>query len=94
MILRRSRVLLLRRLETLANRYQVTLIYANANIKVGIESFCRIIGGLLWEGKVLANVWFVGVGYTTILDGLSFSQDMKLSLYYGVGHPSQLNIIG
>lgn len=43
---------------------------------------------------MLANVWFVGVGYTTILDGLSFSQDMKLSLYYGVGHPSQLNIIG
>ncbi|KAE8381469.1 oligopeptide transporter [Aspergillus bertholletiae] len=64
--------------------FPVTLVYANTNLKVGIEVFCRIVGGFLWEGKILANVWFVGLGYTTILNGLSFSQDMKLCLYYHI----------
>lgn len=63
---------------------QITLLYANANMKVGIEVFCRIIAGFVWEGRVVANTWFVGLGYTTILDGLSFAQDMKLCLYYHV----------
>lgn len=67
-----------------ANVAQVTLIYATAKLKVGIEIFCRIVGGFLWEGKPLANNWFVGLGYTTILNGLSFSQDMKLCSYYFV----------
>jgi hypothetical protein len=53
-------------------------------MKVGIEVFCRIIAGFVWEGRVVANTWFVGLGYTTILDGLSFAQDMKLCLYYHV----------
>ncbi|KAE8423677.1 OPT oligopeptide transporter protein-domain-containing protein [Aspergillus pseudocaelatus] len=64
--------------------YPVTLIYATANLKVGVEIFCRIIGGFLWNGKPLANNWFVGLGYTTILNGLSFSQDMKLCSYYHI----------
>ncbi|CAG7985323.1 unnamed protein product [Penicillium olsonii] len=64
--------------------YPVTLIYATANLKVGVEIFSRIIGGFLWSGKPLANNWFVGLGYTTILNGLSFSQDMKLCSYYHI----------
>ncbi|OJJ03412.1 hypothetical protein ASPVEDRAFT_890167 [Aspergillus versicolor CBS 583.65] len=64
--------------------YPVTLIYASANLKVGIEILCRVVGGFLWEGKPLANNWFVGLGYTTILNGLSFSQDMKLCSYYHI----------
>lgn len=63
---------------------QVTLIYATTNLKVGIEIFFRIVGGFVWEGKPLANNWFVGLGYTPILNGLSFSQDMKLCSYYFV----------
>ncbi|KAL2788763.1 OPT superfamily oligopeptide transporter [Aspergillus keveii] len=64
--------------------FPITLLYANANMKVGIEVFCRIIAGFVWEGRVVANTWFVGLGYTTILDGLSFAQDMKLCLYYHI----------
>ncbi|KAL4908705.1 hypothetical protein BDW74DRAFT_173937 [Aspergillus multicolor] len=64
--------------------FPITLLYANANMKVGIEVFCRIIAGFVWEGRVVANTWFVGLGSTTILDGLSFAQDMKLCLYYHI----------
>ena len=62
----------------------MTLIYATANVKIGVEIFCRIVAGFAWEGKPLANNWFVGLGYTTIANGLSFSQDMKLCSFYDV----------
>ncbi|KAI9044889.1 OPT oligopeptide transporter protein-domain-containing protein [Aspergillus affinis] len=62
----------------------VTLIFATANIKIGVEIFCRIVAGFVWEGKPLANNCFVGLGYTTIVNGLSFSQDMKLCTFYDI----------
>ena len=80
--------------EQNVNVIQVTLIYATANLKVGIEIFCRIVGGFLWEEKPLANNWFVGLGYTTILNGLSFSQDLKLCSYYFVSPTLDIDTAG
>ncbi|KAH8431632.1 uncharacterized protein LDX57_009289 [Aspergillus melleus] len=62
----------------------VTLIYATANVKIGVDIFCRIVAGFVWESKPLANNWFVGLWYTTIANGLSFSPYMKLCSFYGI----------
>jgi hypothetical protein len=62
-------------------------VYATSNIKIQIDIFCRIIAGYVWEGKVLANIWFFNVGYISGIKGLAFSQDLKLGIYCGVsGH--------
>lgn len=59
-------------------------MYATSNIKIQIDIFCRIIAGYVWEGKVLANIWFFNVGYISGIKGLAFAQDLKLGIYCGV----------
>ncbi|KAL3476503.1 oligopeptide transporter [Aspergillus californicus] len=59
----------------------LALIYATANLKINIDILCRIIAGLVFEGKVLANIWFFDLGYMTTIKGLYFAQDMKLAYY-------------
>ncbi|KAF4450433.1 OPT family small oligopeptide transporter [Fusarium austroafricanum] len=59
-------------------------VYATSNIKIQIDIFCRIIAGYVWEGKVLANIWFFNVGYISGIKGLAFSQDLKLGIYCGI----------
>ncbi|KAL1654205.1 hypothetical protein SLS61_003210 [Didymella pomorum] len=51
-----------------------------------------IIAGYVWEGKVLANIWFFNLGYISGIKALQFSQDFKLGLYYGIP-PRQLFIV-
>ncbi|KAF4345046.1 OPT family small oligopeptide transporter [Fusarium beomiforme] len=63
-------------------------VYATSNIKIQIDIFCRIIAGYVWEGKVLANIWFFNVGYISGIKGLAFSQDLKLGIYCGA-NPSK-----
>lgn len=53
-------------------------------MKVQIDVFCRIIAGYIWEGKVLANIWFFDLGYISGIKGLSFAQDLKLGIYCDV----------
>ncbi|KAH8694728.1 oligopeptide transporter OPT superfamily [Ilyonectria robusta] len=64
-------------------------VYATTNMKVQIDVFCRIIAGYIWEGKVLANIWFFDLGYISGIKGLSFAQDLKLGIYCDIP-PRQL----
>lgn len=46
------------------------------------------MAGFVFEGKVLANIWFFDIGYITTIKGLYFAQDMKLAYYCHVcPHP-------
>lgn len=60
------------------------IIYGTTNLRINIDIFCRIIAGYVWEGKVLANIWFFNLGYISGIKALQFSQDFKLGLYCGV----------
>ncbi|KAL4781301.1 OPT oligopeptide transporter protein-domain-containing protein [Aspergillus varians] len=62
----------------------LALIYATANLKINIDILCRIIAGLVFEGQVLANIWFFDIGYMTTIKGLYFAQDMKLAYYCNI----------
>ncbi|KAL4743235.1 OPT oligopeptide transporter protein-domain-containing protein [Aspergillus similis] len=62
----------------------LALVYATANLKIKIDVLCRIISGLIFEGKVLANIWFFDIGYMTTIKGLYFAQDMKLAYYCNI----------
>ncbi|KAJ3946084.1 uncharacterized protein N0V96_004438 [Colletotrichum fioriniae] len=59
-------------------------VYATTNIKIQIDIFCRIIAGYIWEGKVLANIWFFNLGYISGIKGLAFAQDLKLGIYCNI----------
>ncbi|KAL3456041.1 OPT oligopeptide transporter protein-domain-containing protein [Aspergillus heterothallicus] len=59
----------------------LAMVYATANLKINIDIFCRIVAGLVFEGKVLANIWFFDLGYISTIKGLYFAQDMKLAYY-------------
>ncbi|CAG8895041.1 unnamed protein product [Penicillium egyptiacum] len=59
----------------------LALVYATSNLKINIDVFCRIVAGFVFEGKVLANIWFFDIGYITTIKGLYFAQDMKLAYY-------------
>ncbi|CAG9974990.1 unnamed protein product [Clonostachys byssicola] len=62
----------------------LALICAATDLHVSIDVFCRIIAGYIWEGKVLANIWFFDLGYITGIKGLWFAQDLKLGLYCNI----------
>ncbi|KAF1933125.1 OPT superfamily oligopeptide transporter [Didymella exigua CBS 183.55] len=68
------------------------IIYGTTNLRINIDVFCRIIAGYIWEGKVLANIWFFNLGYISGIKALQFSQDFKLGLYCGIP-PRQLFIV-
>lgn len=57
------------------------MVYATANVKVSIDALCRLIAGYVFEGKILANIWFFDIGYVTGIKGLAFAQDLKLGIY-------------
>ncbi|CAI7630708.1 unnamed protein product [Penicillium glandicola] len=59
----------------------LALVYATSNLKINIDIFCRIVASFVFEGKVLANIWFFEIGYITTIKGLYFAQDMKLAYY-------------
>ncbi|KAJ5578797.1 uncharacterized protein N7459_007761 [Penicillium hispanicum] len=59
----------------------LAIVYATSNLKINIDIFCRIVAGFVFEGKVLANIWFFDLGYITTIKGLYFAQDMKLAYY-------------
>ncbi|KAJ5241633.1 uncharacterized protein N7469_003224 [Penicillium citrinum] len=59
----------------------LALVYGTANMKINIDIFCRIVAGFVFEGNVLANIWFFDIGYITTIKGLWFAQDMKLAYY-------------
>ncbi|KAJ5160997.1 hypothetical protein N7492_006389 [Penicillium capsulatum] len=59
----------------------LALVYATSNLKINIDILCRIVAGFVFEGKVLANIWFFDLGYITTIKGLYFAQDMKLAYY-------------
>ncbi|KAL5374579.1 hypothetical protein PMIN02_012231 [Paraphaeosphaeria minitans] len=63
------------------------IIYGTTNLRINIDIFCRIIAGYIWEGRVLANVWFFNLGYISGIKALQFSQDFKLGYYCGVHSP-------
>ncbi|KAM0276897.1 hypothetical protein ACHAQH_006269 [Verticillium albo-atrum] len=62
----------------------LALVYATANVKIQIDIFCRIVAGYVYEGKVLANIWFFNLGYISGIKGLAFAQDLKLGLYCNI----------
>ncbi|KAH6896912.1 OPT oligopeptide transporter protein-domain-containing protein [Thelonectria olida] len=62
----------------------LALVCATTNLHVKIDVFCRIIAGYIWEGKVLANIWFFDLGYITGIKGLWFAQDLKLGVYCNI----------
>lgn len=64
--------------------FQIAWVYATTNTKIGIELFCRIIAGYIWQGKVLANIWFFSLGSISGVKGLAFAQDLKLGIYCNV----------
>ena len=72
------------RKPSVTNVSKLAWVYATSNIKIQIDIFCRIIAGYVWEGKVLANIWFFNVGYISGIKGLAFAQDLKLGIYCGV----------
>ncbi|KAG7142640.1 Sexual differentiation process protein isp4 like [Verticillium longisporum] len=45
-----------------------------------MRGLLRRIAGYVYEGKVLANIWFFNVGYISGIKGLAFAQDLKLGL--------------
>ncbi|GKZ58923.1 hypothetical protein AnigIFM56816_005293 [Aspergillus niger] len=59
----------------------LAIVYATSNLKINIDIFCRIVAGFVFEGKVLANIWFFDIGYITTIKGLYFAEDMKLCDY-------------
>ena len=59
-------------------------MYATTNVKIQTEILCRIIAGYVYEGKVLANIWFFDLGYISGIKGLAFAQDLKLGIYCNV----------
>ncbi|PQK15094.1 hypothetical protein BB8028_0005g06100 [Beauveria bassiana] len=59
-------------------------LYATTNIKIQIDIFCRLVAGYIWEGKVLANIWFFNIGYISGIKGLAFAQDLKLGIYCNI----------
>lgn len=59
-------------------------LYATTNIKIQIDIFCRLVAGYIWEGKVLANIWFFNIGYISGIKGLAFAQDLKLGVYCNI----------
>lgn len=63
---------------------QLAWVYATTNVKIQIDVFCRIVAGYIWEGKVLANIWFFDLGYISGIKGLAFAQDLKLGIYCNV----------
>ncbi|GAB1210215.1 hypothetical protein APSETT445_009005 [Aspergillus pseudonomiae] len=63
---------------------RLALVYATANQKINIDIFCRIVAGFVFEGRVLANIWFFNLGYVTTIKGLYFCQDMKLGIYFNI----------
>ncbi|KAK8116544.1 OPT family small oligopeptide transporter [Apiospora kogelbergensis] len=60
---------------------QLAWVYATTNVKIQIDIFCRIVAGYVWQGKVLANIWFFDLGYISGVKGLAFAQDLKLGNY-------------
>ncbi|OJJ50226.1 hypothetical protein ASPZODRAFT_149604 [Penicilliopsis zonata CBS 506.65] len=62
----------------------LALVYATSNLKINIDVFCRIVAGFVFEGKVLANIWFFDIGYISTIKALYFSQDMKLGYYCNI----------
>ncbi|EAU29930.1 conserved hypothetical protein [Aspergillus terreus NIH2624] len=62
----------------------LSIVYGTSNLKINIDVFCRIVAGLVFEGKVLANIWFFDLGYITTIKGLYFAQDMKLAAYCNI----------
>ncbi|KAH0434803.1 OPT superfamily oligopeptide transporter, partial [Aureobasidium melanogenum] len=62
----------------------LAMVYATANAKVSIDALCRLIAGYVFEGKILANVWFFDIGYVTGIKGLAFAQDLKLGIYCNI----------
>ncbi|KAI9150697.1 Glutathione transporter [Paramyrothecium foliicola] len=62
----------------------LALVCATTNLHVKIDVFCRIVAGYVWEGKVLANIWFFNLGYITGIKGLWFAQDLKLGIYCNI----------
>lgn len=66
---------------------QLAIVYATSNLKINIDIFCRIVAGFVFEGKVLANIWFFDIGYITTIKGLYFAEDMKLCDYCKVRLP-------
>ncbi|UNI13512.1 hypothetical protein JDV02_000251 [Purpureocillium takamizusanense] len=66
----------------------IAWVYATTNTKIGIELFCRIIAGYIWQGKVLANIWFFSLGSISGVKGLAFAQDLKLGIYCNVPLPT------
>ncbi|KAJ5359734.1 uncharacterized protein N7496_012147 [Penicillium cataractarum] len=62
----------------------LAIVYATSNLKINIDIFCRIVAGFVFEGKVLANIWFFDLGYITTIKGLYFAQDMKLAYYCNI----------
>lgn len=67
---------------------QLAIVYATSNLKINIDIFCRIVAGFVFEGKVLANIWFFDIGYITTIKGLYFAEDMKLCDYCKVPSPT------
>jgi OPT family small oligopeptide transporter len=59
-------------------------VYATTNVKIQIDIICRIIAGYVWEGQVLANLWFFNLGYISGVKGLAFAQDLKLGIYCNI----------
>ncbi|KAL8335960.1 hypothetical protein RB601_000008 [Gaeumannomyces tritici] len=59
-------------------------VYATTNIKIKTEILCRITAGYVYEGKVLANIWFFGLGFISGIKGLAFAQDLKLGIYCNI----------
>ncbi|TIC89598.1 Glutathione transporter 1 [Colletotrichum higginsianum] len=67
-------------------------VYATTNMKIQIDIFCRIVAGYIWDGKVLANIWFFNLGYISGIKGLAFAQDLKLGIYCNIP-PRQLFLV-
>ncbi|PMB68527.1 Glutathione transporter 1 [Beauveria bassiana] len=72
-----------RKQDTLTKN-QLAWLYATTNIKIQIDIFCRLVAGYIWEGKVLANIWFFNIGYISGIKGLAFAQDLKLGIYCNI----------
>ncbi|OAQ64725.2 sexual differentiation process protein isp4 [Pochonia chlamydosporia 170] len=62
----------------------LTWVFAISNVKINIELFCRLVAGYVWEGKVLANIWFFSLGSISTTKGLAFAQDLKLGMYCNI----------
>lgn len=70
--------------EMLTPHLQLSWVYATTNVKIQIDVICRLIAGFIWEGKVLANIWFFNLGYISGIKGLAFAQDLELGIYSNI----------